>query len=191
MLMSSLPEILPTIAAWRDLLTQFLTTTTMKLQIIETTGYTLAVSDEEIKKGDIIYANGGLWKGTTTHCTEIPVTECWVKIVAHLPKNNAPELPLPLLPEITSEPRGFDEFEYTEEDLRKAYDAGGNSREDEINGDGETPFEEFLQSLKQPKWFEAEMEEVAKPMPNIHIKTWELKTTTINDKKYLVGTYNF
>jgi hypothetical protein len=35
------------------------------------------------------------------------------------------------------------------------------------------------------------MEEVAKPMPNIHIKTWELKTTTINDKKYLVGTYNF
>jgi hypothetical protein len=76
-----------------------------KLQLIETQDYILAVSDEKMKEGDTIYASGGLWDGTVTNAkwSDFLVTNCWQKIIAHLPKNNTPELNLPLLPQIVVE----------------------------------------------------------------------------------------
>ena len=95
-----------------------------KFKIIETKDYTLAVSDEEIKD-DCCYV---LWKGKicnskrsclsstikveyfddTEHAEQFGEKDTYVevykndckKIIAHQPKNNAPELDLPLLPEI-------------------------------------------------------------------------------------------
>jgi hypothetical protein len=40
------------------------------------------LSNDEIKGGDWIYADGGTWNGTITQCAEVPVTECWKKIIA-------------------------------------------------------------------------------------------------------------
>lgn len=70
-----------------------------KFEIVETPDYILAVSDEEVKEGDI-----GLSK-----LNEIIVfskkydSKLYKKIIAHLPKGNAPELDLPLLPEMVVE----------------------------------------------------------------------------------------
>lgn len=44
---------------------------------------------------------------------------------------------------------------YSEKDLEKAYEAGEDSKEDEINGDGESLFSEYLHSLNQ-KYIELE-----------------------------------
>jgi hypothetical protein len=80
-----------------------------KLQIIETPDYVLVVSDEEIKNDEyyvswetnystepkeryVIYVRGSGLNGTNPK-----------KIIAYQPKNNAPELDLPLLPEIVVE----------------------------------------------------------------------------------------
>jgi hypothetical protein len=50
---------------------------------------------------------------------------------------------------------------------------------------------EFFQSLKQPKWFVAEMEVVSDEIDHIYSGNirYGLKTITINNKTYLVGTY--
>jgi hypothetical protein len=88
-----------------------------------------------------------------------------------------------------------EKYKYTEEDIANAIKIAKDSMG--VDNDGETCYshlstEQIIQSLKEsksPKWFVAEMEEVAKPMPWIHIKTLELKTTTINGKTYLVGKY--
>jgi len=91
-----------------------------KLQIIHTDDYVLAVSDGEIKKSDKVYWTDP--EGLTSHLnTVISVSEeilflsesnsseleCYVheckKIIAYQPKGNAPELDLPLLPEIVVE----------------------------------------------------------------------------------------
>ena len=88
-----------------------------KFRIIETAEYYLAVSDEEIKKGDKVYWTDP--EGLTSDLnTVISVSEeilflsepnsseleCYVyeckKIIAHQPTGNAPELDLPLLPEM-------------------------------------------------------------------------------------------
>jgi hypothetical protein len=55
-------------------------------------------------------------------------------------------------------------------------------------------YDEIIQSLKQPKtpkWFVAEKETKYKPKQKIEDPPYEdvLKTTTINGKTYLVGTY--
>jgi hypothetical protein len=83
---------------------------------------------------------------------------------------------------------------YSEEDMKEAFNAGTHWKEkwktvtdDNINI---PDVNKFIQSLKQPKpkWFVAEMEQY--PI-NYHKDLWhnKLKTTTINNKKYLVGTY--
>jgi hypothetical protein len=76
-----------------------------KLQIIHTEDYLLAVSDEEPEMLDWFY-------DTIDHVSSIPIYQrntkqksykgC-VKIIAYQPKNNAPELNLPLLPEMVFE----------------------------------------------------------------------------------------
>jgi hypothetical protein len=89
---------------------------------------------------------------------------------------------------------------YSEDDLRKAFEGGwkngrfGNYPKN--HKEYQPNFTEFIQSLKQPKtpkWFVAEKEK-----PSDSFRSWlktftegntMLKTTTINGKTYLVGTY--
>jgi hypothetical protein len=207
-----------------------------KFKIIETPEYLLAVSDKEIKELDTVYnqipnsikkvkskEELNLVKTINERANEIQ------KIIAYQPKGNAPELDLPLLPEMFVEnnvkklAENYTSNEtdktlkliskysfrdghkaatkvYTEEDLRNAINMGidlwMNSMTDNSAELTESDYQQIIQSLKQskttPKWFVAEMEEVAKPMPWIHIKTWELKTTTNSEgKQVLVGTYLF
>jgi hypothetical protein len=40
---------------------------------------------------------------------------------------------------------------YSEEDLKQAFRAGEDSKEDEINGDGETPFEQWFEQFSKLK----------------------------------------
>jgi hypothetical protein len=93
---------------------------------------------------------------------------------------------------------------YSEEDMRKAYNKGFS--EGVIKGTcsmvyKHESFEEYIQSLKQskttPKWFVAETvcdqclddETVDSCYCNFGNYKTVLKTTTINNKTYLVGTY--
>jgi len=80
----------------------------MKLQIIETEQYILAVSDEEPTDGNItLHPNGTVGILTTALAIALfketnkgsYVEDC-KKIIAHLPKGDAKELDLPLLPSI-------------------------------------------------------------------------------------------
>jgi hypothetical protein len=215
----------------------------MKLQIIETDNYVLgdyilAVSDEEIKEGDLCVYNKnhnsrnpnwelircGVIEREEMHPHSNNKLLLWMKkIIAHQPKGIAPKLDLPLLPEmvveddienlaeINSEKHHYafgqqSEFYqlgfiegykaatkvYSEEDLKKAFIQGKHGGVTQSYMD----FEEFIQSLKQPKtpkWFVAEMDcgESRQCMCNSNDDCLKpvLKTTTINNKTYLVGTY--
>ena len=82
---------------------------------------------------------------------------------------------------------------YSEEDLRKAYGRGFNHRDFESVDD--KSWKKFTESLKQPKtpkWFVAETKSIYnKEAHEIEEGKMELKTTTINGKTYLVGSYLF
>jgi len=192
-----------------------------KLKIIETAEYILAVSDEEIKEGDYIIKHGFIFKavknGAFSNNRKISLeflkANPHPKVVAYQPKGNAPELDLPLLPEIVVEddvkklalineiypeyPTEYNAFikghksstkVYSEDDLREAikqtrYGMLYNKQYED----------EFIQSLKQPKtpkWFVAEIEERLDQTYSEHgCYRQKLKTTTINGKTYLIGTY--
>ena len=145
-----------------------------KFQIIETDNYWLAVSNELIKKGDWCINPIGYLEvfgyGYQASYTKEDILSC-NKIIAYRPKGNAPELD------------GVDWLPKIIVDIEKLAKNSDKSKCKHF---------EFIQSLKQPKpkWFIAKMEEVAKPMPNIHVKTWELKTTTNEQgQKALIGKY--
>jgi hypothetical protein len=186
-----------------------------KFKIVETAEYYLAASDEEIKENDLIIANGNIKTIqdidgendeiiTDGKYDYVFKPEQCKKIIAYQPKGNASELDLPLLPEMVVEPRGFDEFEYSEEDLRKAIEMARGIREgnetfdaEDISGctevctyDWKFEFDEdeIIQSLKQPKptWFVAETKFTGGTYGH---GVFELKTTTLDGKTYLVGTY--
>ncbi len=83
---------------------------------------------------------------------------------------------------------------FSEDDLRKAFQAGEKF--------GCLPFsidksivteDEFIQSIKQPKWFVAETTTMNKGYSDNSDCPYQecevLKTTTINDKIYLIGKY--
>jgi len=77
-----------------------------KFRIVETEDYVLAVSDEEIKINDLYYLPR---TNNVCKCVNDP-TELnlerhlgLLKIIAYLPKGNAPKLDLPLLPEMVVE----------------------------------------------------------------------------------------
>jgi hypothetical protein len=74
----------------------------MKLERIETPDYVLAVSDEEPKTGNWIVEleNLSVWQIQIQPNT---IVSRYKKIIAYQPKNNAPELELPLLPEMVVE----------------------------------------------------------------------------------------
>jgi len=88
----------------------------MKLQIIETEQYILAVSDEEPTDGNItLHPNGTVGILTTAlaialfkETNEGSYVEDCKKIIAYQPKGNATELDLPLLPEIDVEDDVFE-----------------------------------------------------------------------------------
>ena len=78
-----------------------------KFKIIETPDYILAVSNEEIKEGDVVLAKD---TNIVFKCNEheacVPIKQfrdIYSKAIAYQPKNNAPELDLPLLPKIVAE----------------------------------------------------------------------------------------
>ena len=216
----------------------------MKLQIIETPDYILAVSDEEIEKWYLDDV-GTVRKGVTWDKEYWSVRKDYKKIVAYQPKNNAPELDLPLLPEIDVEDYSLKEAKkfayskfknleekypegkglisiqdiletldvgvecgyrfaskgetkgYSEEEVIKlmtlAWNAGFNKYDVVEAGleSKETDIEVrwILSKFKSPKtplWFVAETRQYS---DEELYKITEFKTTTINGKTYLVGTY--
>jgi hypothetical protein len=198
-----------------------------KFKILETEEYTLAVSDEKIELESVLLTpynevykvigfNGGIPIDVNGNGNLLNNR----KIIAYQPKGNAPELDLPLLPDVEddveklAEEYVIDESYlpvykeeckrtyingykaatkvYSEDDLEKAiqYSYGLGVLGLKLNKD------EIIQSLKHPKWFVAEIE-----YQNLNgkwgsyypfassAKDSRLKTTTINNKTYLVGTY--
>jgi len=177
-----------------------------KFKIIETPEYYLAVSDEKPTVGNqIIYETDT--QSVNTTCSDYTENEFDFVIKAYQPKGNASELDLPLLPEMVVEPRGFDEFEYSEEDLRKAINMGIDLWMNSMTEDSaeliEADYQKIIQSLKQsktPKWFVAEISCDYIGCPKLVLNGTNsiccgdktgLKTTTINGKTYLVGSYLF
>jgi hypothetical protein len=63
---------------------------------------------------------------------------------------------------------------YSEEDMKKAFSAGEDSKEDDINGDGETPFEEWFDQFGKNK-----MKELSKGK-EVLLKIHQDKTKRIN-----------
>jgi hypothetical protein len=243
---------------------------TTKFKTIETEEYVLAISDEEVKLSN---DNIGFFLRTHSISTNIDIIQNpsftskykYEKVIAYKPKGNAPELDLPLLPDVEEdveklpydklcyydrrnpdfqikEEYGYDKEEvkatgefskkdcscdncfygrakladriiksatkkYSEEDLRKAINMARGIKEgketftaEDISGSTEVctygwKFEfdedEIIQSLKQPKWFVAEMKHTKSEVfrENDNVPYAVLKTTTINNKTYLVGTY--
>jgi hypothetical protein len=217
-----------------------------KFKIIETPDYVLAVSLKPSKKGQLCYDITDDTIFTKKYdsiphplTNDNPVNENnYLPIIAYQPKNNAPELDLPLLPEmivgddvednpkihdwvqevILKEGKNWNDQDalepvyygivkgykaatkvYSEDDLirvaihcwniasRPEYGKTYNVNEIALN---------YIQSLKQPKWFVAEMEEQIPEGFTFGLHgndepptEWVLKTTTINGKTYLVGKF--
>jgi hypothetical protein len=184
-----------------------------KFKLVETEEYFLAISDDLIKPLDnrVNIQRGYIKKIEIDEdvCYYNKRNDVFKKVIAYKPKGNVLELNLPLLPDV--EPRGFDEFEYTKEDLYKAIAMAKIAKTDDglidmdawiSNGyEGATPAyneNEIIQSLKQPKWFVAEIEVNCTGNNNDgcfmdscghNCGCLSLKNTNINNKNYLVGTY--
>ena len=212
----------------------------MKLEIIETPDYILAVSNEKPTVGNqFIYETDTQTINTT--CSDYTPNEFDFIIIAYQPKGNVKELDLPLLPEMVVgddvEKLAEKEFPlldtkwcrtgvveeenlqllghrrtfikghkaatkvYSEEDLRKAFERGFSVATYLADYETEKEWSKFIQPLKQPKWFVAEMKCGRCYIPLKDDDCWSAKecsrnskndlllTTTINDKTYLVGTY--
>jgi hypothetical protein len=103
----------------------------IKLEIIETPDYILAISDKKTLSvnGDYFldYVNNNLhrWSMTGMHKDK----SVWInKIIAYQPKSNAPELDLPLLPEIVVE----DDVEKLFEEETKTISFGVNGKQNPL-----------------------------------------------------------
>jgi hypothetical protein len=168
--------------------------------IIKTENYLLVVDDSEIKQSDWICNEER--EPYIVKCIGKGSLRGWAKITYHLPLNNAPILEgVPLLPPLEDEAeklakkhgssiwdkRGrcvfdFMRYKYTEEDLRKAWNA---AYIDALSLDEETYkplfFEDFIQSIQQPKYpvaFECEME--YKDMVGYWYKVDEITKEAVN-----------
>ena len=164
-----------------------------------------------IFKTGIKYKSGNgnyFYQDAITGMSDTYLTTISKKIIAYKPKGNAKELDLPLLPDVEDDVEKLAESYYTqirlaertafkfgykaatkvysEEDLRKAMHFG---KFGEYEGIQKT--QEFIQSLKQPKWFVVEMKHTKSEVfrENDNVPYAVLKTATINGKTYLVGTY--
>jgi hypothetical protein len=190
-----------------------------KFKIVETEEYYLAVSDEKpTVANQFIYETDT--KSINITCSDYAPNDSDFVIVAYLPKNNAPELlydvkissdenvniqkvsRLPLLPKIVIEPKGFDEFQYTEQDLRKAFEFYAFSSisdqpysDEELNQDFNN-FKKSLNQSKTPTHFEAEIsidyvDGFTEGSARSFYGKPKLKTELINGKETLVGNYLF
>ena len=141
----------------------------MKYEIIKTENYLLVVDDSEIKEGDY---RVNIQRGYIKLVDDNPEyynkrNDVFEKVIAHLPLNNSPILrDVDLLPPLEEETdvekrvlayiAGYNKakktYKYTEEDIRKAWNA---AYIDAMSIDEETYkplfFEDFIQSLTQPK----------------------------------------
>jgi hypothetical protein len=207
-----------------------------KLEIIETPDYILAILEyKPISEPCYRFHKFEKTINHPYHSLEHgeKYTNCWLEIIAYQPKHDkAPELDLPLLPEISVEDdvnlkaqyyavstkspnreahrRGYVEGYkaatkvYSEEDIIKlmylAWNAGFKKYDVvEAGLEGKETDSEVrwilskFKSSKTPKWFVAEIETEYKPKQNIKDIPYEdiPKTTTINNKTYLVGTYKY
>jgi len=99
-----------------------------KFKIIETPEYYLAVSDKEIKKGDLgVYVSfdfDEMYVNEIEKVTNTDLKHISKKIIAYQPNGNAKELDLPLLPEIVVED---DVEKLAETCASKLYYSVGNS----------------------------------------------------------------
>jgi len=195
-----------------------------KFEIIETPDYILAVSDEVLRDVRPYKGKYHLEDETTINIFPNYLTDLFAckLIVGYQPKNNAPELDLPLLSENDVEKLAHDylnkNYEYVWDDGDvKTFVAGYKaatkrfSEEDLrniakelaseclcIDGEISSPSQAFnwvekkIQSLKQatPKWFVAEYK-TEYTEDGLDYQSDELKTTKINGKTYLVGTYKY
>jgi len=212
-----------------------------KFRIIETKDYILAVSDNNTKVGDLIVYNNTLGKlifmqddlgqgyeiqvGNNVSYPIYEPLNVVKQIIAYQPKNNAPELDLPLLPEMVEDDveklakieypspkipdisktyslerqafkRGYKKAtkKYSEDDLidlvkqLKDYTCESHNILGHDERDAKDFVDIFKKSLKQPKWFVVECK-TEYTEDGLDYQSDELKTTTINGKTYLVGTY--
>lgn len=203
-----------------------------KLEIIETEDYFLAVSDEEIKKEDYRcnIQRGYIKKVEEDLSYYNKRNDVFKKTVGYLPKNNAPELDLPLLPEMVVEDgavelskratanhkfagglheektaqiyfrRGYRAATkiYSEEDVTEiCYKLFKHTPSGELQKWERRHYLSFIQSLKQPKWFVAEIINTNNYGSEILTSSYDsgnfkLKTTTNSQgKQVLVGIYKF
>ncbi len=172
------------------------------LERIETPDYVLWVSEKEPKDGDwgammreegYVLLKNEHGNKKTMFANKFPS----YKIIAHNPKGDAKELDLPLLPETKNDvekladniannnygggqsPSYYVGFQdgykaatkvYSEEDLREAFEYG---KQFSVEDFGSKYFEEFIQSLKQPKTpthFSLERKEKSETMANPKLK---------------------
>ena len=206
-----------------------------KFRIVETEEYTLAVFDKEVKAGDkSLLMVEGFAPMILTHFEPVEEGYEGKKIIGYQPKGNAPELDLPLLPDVEDDGgekvlnEDFNVFQrlfnitkttfsviwksgyksatkkYSEEDLRKAIELALREFVKDYQMGNPLNITEYqnkvIQSLEQPKtpkWFVVETvcdqclddETVDSCYCNFGNYKTVLKTTTINNKTYLVGTY--
>jgi hypothetical protein len=208
-----------------------------KFRIIETPDYWLAVSDDEIKKGNwVIFLDKKLLYNVEYNSQLFDYnndTNC-KKIIAYQPKHkHAPKFNLPLLPEIVveddveklAETKAETHLEKIKDTARRWFWKKGfkvgykaatkvSRKEEPISfylwatkkygsvkpveegcivekTDYKGLFHIYIQSLKQPKtpkWFVAEYK-TEYTEDGLDYQSDELKTTVINGKTYLVGTY--
>jgi hypothetical protein len=229
-----------------------------KFKIVETEDYFLAISDEDASNSYIYFtgdptgifrtgikykneAGDYFYQDAITGMSDTYLAEISKKIIAYKPKGNAPELDLPLLPDVEDDVENLAEISselqegtytpqhkvtykhgfidgyksatkvHSEEDLIGFAEWIANSK---VHGFSKQLYEAIIRhkvkttkellgvylSLKQskttPKWFVAEVEKkmvlnlgIDVRNPNTHVYVNELKTTTINNKIYLEGTY--
>jgi hypothetical protein len=126
--------------------------------IIKTPNYLLIVDDSKIELGSwhtCIYPEYPLEARFTDESTKYDICKGCRNIIAHLPLNNAPTLEgVDLLPPF--EPIGFDEFQYTEEDMKKAFEAGQLDKGNNWYGGDFIQFIQSFQQLKIPIEFNLE-----------------------------------
>jgi hypothetical protein len=211
----------------------------MKLQLIETQDYILAVSDKEIKEGLYLDDTNTIRTCVVSDNQYWAKREHYKKIIAYKPKSNAAKLDLPLLPEVVGDEAemlaekhvdnvwgGYKNDRFQHEDIGTDLTLSEISKHDFIAGykastkvyteddlhkilsdfyvfatEGEVCdhiiINQFIQIHKQPKSpklfvaevkqrFQSDKDKRVNPENGVY---YELKTTTINGKTYLVGKY--
>ena len=87
----------------------------MEYKIINTKDYLLIVDDSEIKS---YYYDFFINKLKHSRGAEYAKSDIAKQVIAHLPLNNSPILEgVDLLPSLEDEPKSFDEYKYTKEDM--------------------------------------------------------------------------